>query len=344
MIKLGRVLLLSALVVVASLAGAGRSFADTTKLQQAAQKEGELTWYVASIDTRNAEAAGRAFTLKYGPKVNVVRASPQVLFQRLTHDLSEKSRNADIFSSVDTGNFVTLKQNGALMSYKPENAAKLLPPFRTLDKDDTFRTTIASLVALGYNKAKLTREEAPKSWAELTSSTWVGKIALANPAFSRFTADWAAQMNKLYGKQYFLVLQKQKLQVDRSVADAVKLVAAGERLITVSPMAPLLESADEGRPIGVVYPNDGSILVTTPSAILKSAPHPNAAKLFMEFMLGPEFGNILVEARYESMRADVIPLAGAKSVTEIKVIRPTIEETTKGVAQVARLWHDVFGP
>lgn len=344
MLRFGRALLLPALFAAGLIETVRPSLADTAALQQAARKEGEVTWYVGSIDAATAEAAGRSFTAQYGPKVNVVRAPPQVTFQRLTHDLSEHFKNADVFSSVDIGSFVLLKQNGALMTYKPENAAALLPAFQTLDKDNTFQTTVASTVVLGYNTSKLKPDEAPKSWTDLKSPKWAGRIALANPSFSGVASTWAAQMDRLYGQAYFVALKELRPQIERSVDDAVALVASGERSITASPAASILERADRGKPLDIVYPSDGAILVTTPSAILKNAPHPNAAKLFMEFLLGPEFGRILVGARYEPMRADVKPLPGAKSVRDVKTIRPSIEQATKGAAQAAKLWQSVFGP
>jgi iron(III) transport system substrate-binding protein len=76
---------------------------------------------------------------------------------------------------------------------------------------------------------------------------------------------------------------------------------------------------------------------------MKNAPHPNAARLFMEFLLGPEFSRILVKARYETMRADVKPLPGVKSVADLKVIQPTAEDQIKGIPAVAELWRDTFG-
>ena len=103
------------------------------------------------------------------------------------------------------------------------------------------------------------------------------------------------------------------------------------------------ENWAKGIPVAVQYPTDGAILVATPSAILKNAPHPNAARLFMEFLLGPEFNKVLAQAYYETMRADVKPLPGAKSVAEIKVIRPSIEDATKGIPEVAEIWRDIFG-
>jgi iron(III) transport system substrate-binding protein len=336
-------LLLPILLTAGLIAAALPAKADVKALEDAAKKEGELTWYVASIDARNAEAAGRAFTAKHGVKVNVVRAPSQVMFQRLSQDLSQNVANADVFSSVDVGNFVTLKQNGSLAAFVPENAKQLLPAFQGLDPDGTFHATLASILIIAYNSEKVRAEDAPKSWTDLLDPKWKDKIALGHPAYSGFAGNWAAQMNKLSGKSYFERMEKQKPQVGRSLFDAVNLVASGERLLTASPIAPILETADKGKPLAVVYPAEGSILVATPSAVVKNAPHPNAARLFMEFLLGPEFNLILVQARYESMRADVKPLAGAKSVTELKIIRPTLDDTTKGIPAVAELWRDIFG-
>ena len=335
--------LIVATIAAALCLGSGGAFAgDTDTLEAAAHREGEVTWYVASIDAQSAEAAGRAFAAKYGLKTNVVHGSSPAMFQRLTQDLSKDTGNADVFSSVDVGNFATLKSQGALMAYAPANARDLFPPFRKLDKDNTFHATIASLITIAYNSLEVTAEDAPQNWTDLLDPKWSGKIALAHPAFSGFAGAWAVQMNKLYGSSFFHKLEQLKPQVSRSPSDTVNLVASGERPIAVAPIAMILKDTDEGRRLAVQYPTDGSILVATPSAILKNAPHPNAAKLFVEFLLGPEFGNILVAARYEAMRADVKPLPGAKSAIDLKIIRPTMEDITKGVPEVAKIWRDAF--
>src|SRR5262245_37375762 len=71
--------------------------ADLKTIEEAAKKEGQLTWYVANVDARNAEIAGRTFTEKYGIKVTVVRAASQIMYQRLAQDLSQNVANADVF-------------------------------------------------------------------------------------------------------------------------------------------------------------------------------------------------------------------------------------------------------
>lgn len=336
-------LIVPALLMALSLGTGNAAGSKNDALRAAARKDGEVTWYVASMGARAAEAAGLAFTAKYGVKTNVVQGPSQVVFQRLTQELAKGAHNADVFSSVDVGKFMTLKEQDALTPYVPANAAKLLPVFQGLDKDGAFHATIASVVAIAYNTDRVTADEAPQTWTDLLHARWSGQIALGHPAFSGFAGNWAVQMHNLYGRSYFDQLKQQKPEVSRSVLNAVKLVATGERAIAVVPVAPVLKYADRGKPLAVRYPSDGSILVSTPSAIVEGAPHPNAAKLFMEFLLGPEFGNILAAARYEAMRADVKPLPGATPVTEINIVRPTIAETTKGLPQVAKLWREIFG-
>jgi iron(III) transport system substrate-binding protein len=317
--------------------------AEQSPLAQKAKSEGELTWYIGSIDARTAQSAGHAFTAKYGVKVSVVRAASQILFQRLMQDLGHRAANADVFSSVDIGHFVDLKGKGALAHYRPENAAEVLPQFQNLDPDGYFYATVASIIALGYNTDHVKAGAAPKSWTDLLDPKWTGKIALGHPAYSGFAGSWAAQMFKLYGKSYFEKLAKLHPLVSRSLLDATTLLTSGERWITASPISPLVESADKGNPLAIVYPSDGSILVSTPSGVMKNAPHPNAARLFMNFLLGREFSQVLVKARYETMRADVKPLPGVKSVAELKIIQPTIDDQVKGIPAVAELWRDVFG-
>jgi iron(III) transport system substrate-binding protein len=338
-----RLLLFAASLCATLLGCAAAASAQDAKLIAAARKEGVVTWYVASINARSAEAAGRAFSAAFGPKVNVVSAPAPVMFQRLTQNLSQNAFNADVFSSTDIGNFLTLKAQGALASYAPANEAKLLPLLRGLDKDATFHATVASVMVIAYNRDKLAAADVPKTWRDLTDDKWADKLVLAHPAFGVYAANWAVQIEKMYGKAYLKRLHELRTQIARSMPDAIAMVAAGQRMLTAAPAARVLEAADSGHPLAVQYPGDGAIMVATPSAILKTAPHPNAARLFMEYLLSPEFGAILVQAHYAGRR-DGVPLAtDNKALSDIKVIRPTIDEMTKSVPQVTALWRALFG-
>jgi iron(III) transport system substrate-binding protein len=111
----------------------------------------------------------------------------------------------------------------------------------------------------------------------------------------------------------------------------------------VSPSPSALESIDKGNPLAVVYPEDGAILMIAPSAVLASAPHPNAARLFMEFLLSKDYAELSVKSRGESLRPDVAPLPGFKSFRDVKTVHLSAEEVAVGIPKVTEQWRDTFG-
>ena len=332
-----------ALFVLAGLAGAPAK-ADLAQLYEAAKKDGELTWYVAHYTTQQAEETGRAFEKKYpGLKVNVVRTTAQVAYQRLNQDISAGVAKCDVFSSTDIGHYVELKQKGLLMAYKPENADKVAGPFQNFDPDGLYYPTAAGLIVIGYRTDKLKPEELPKNWTDLLDPKWRNKISTGHPGFSGYVGTWVVTMEKLYGWQFFEKLEKNRPQIGRSINDTVTMLNAGERIVSFGPTATTLESADRGNPVGVIYPTDGSLLMVSPSAIMKNSAKPTAAKLFMEFLMDVEHAQVAVKNRQESLRPEVNPLAGAKPFTEFKIIRPSDAEVSAGIPKVIEKWRDLFG-
>jgi iron(III) transport system substrate-binding protein len=105
----------------------------------------------------------------------------------------------------------------------------------------------------------------------------------------------------------------------------------------------LLDSLQKGNPLALVYPTDGSVLIIAPSSIMKGCKHPNAARLFMEFLLSESASQIWVDHSNEPIRPETSPSKIAKSAKELKIIRPTVAEITKGVPEVIKQWRETFG-
>src|SRR5262252_6046428 len=105
---------------VALASGPAVAHADIKALEGAAKKEGEITWYVAHYSSEGAEELGGEFTKLYGVKVNVVRTTAQVAYQRLRHDLKNNQAVCDVFSSTDVGHYVRLKADGKFDKYVPK--------------------------------------------------------------------------------------------------------------------------------------------------------------------------------------------------------------------------------
>ena len=326
-------------------ANAQTGSASLDALYAAARKEGELTWYIVYLPSEDAENLGRAFTARFpGVKVNVVRTTAQVAFQRLNQDLQAKAPNCDVFSSTDLAHYLDLKNRKLLMKHTPSAASQMDKRLQNLDPDGYFHVASVSMIGLIYNTAKVKPEDAPKSWNDLIDPKWRGQVSVGHPGFSGFVGAWAIEMKNLYGEGWFKKLAANKPQVGRSIIDTVTTLTSGERLIAAGPINLAAMGAAKGNPLGVVAPKEGVVLMSSPSAIMANAPHPNAAKLFMEFLIGGEEVDKLSYDRFGvPRRAGAKPRPGVLSLDDGKMLRATATEVVEGLPDVVDLWRDAFG-
>ena len=328
---------------------AGSAFAQMAPwekdLYEAAKKEKELTIYTAHYNTEEAARLCTAFEKKYpGIKCNFVRTTAQVAFQRLQQDIDAKTPVASVFSSTDVSHYPDLKKRGLLQAYKPHNVAEMVDSLKQYnDKDGFYNVTAAALMLITYNTSMVAEKDAPKNWPDLLDPKWKGKVSIGHPAFSGYVGTWVVLMRKLYGWDYFEKLEKNQPQIGRSVNDTVTMLNSKERAVAAGPEATTLLSRDKGNPLAVVYPTDGALLMVSPSGIPKNAPSPNAGKLYMEFLLSKEAGEVQVKAHSLAVMKGVAPAPGAKPLETIKVTRPTEEEITKGIPEVKEKFRDTFG-
>ena len=222
--------------------------------------------------------------------------------------------------------------------------AELVDAFKPYnDPDDLFVTTAAGLVVLTYNTAAVPAAEAPKRWTDLLDPKWKNKVSIGHPGFSGYVGTWVVQMKKLYGWDYFKKLELNKPRIGRSINDTVTMLNARESVVAAGPSATTLESKAKGNPLAVVYPEDGALLMVSPSGILKNAPAPNAAKLLIEYLLSRECNELIVQHAQDPINKHVKPMAGGKSIADVKTIRPSYEEIDKGIPEVKELFRETFG-
>ena len=337
-------LFVAAWVVASGAPGASAQSAQEKQLYEAAKKEGTLTWYSGVMDQALCEKVGQAFAAKFpGIQVDVTKTTSQVAFQRVLQDIKSGQVQSDVFTSTDASHFVYLKEKGELVKYVPENADKVAEAFQKIDPDGFYYVTWASLAAIIYNTDKVKAADAPKNWPDLLDPKWKSQVAVGSPSFSGMVGVWTISLSKLYGWDFFTKLNAQKPQVGRSIDDAVTVLNAGERMVALGSASTALRNAAKGNPIAVVYPTDGAVAVVAPSGIIKGAKSPNAARLFMEFLLSAEYSKLIAANYEQSIRPDVPPAAGAKPLSEVKVISPPVTEITKEMPGAKEKWKETFG-
>ena len=331
--------------ILAATARAQDMPAHERELYEAAKREGDVTWYSAQIQAEPGEAVGRAFTARFpGIKVNVVRSTSQVAFQRLSQDMRAGVAQCDVFSSTDYGHYLFLKEEGKLLSFRPQNADGLLPVVRNPDPDNMWQIFTVGLYPMGHNTKKVATADAPKSWQDALDPKWKNQLAIGHPGYSGAIGILAVALRKQYGWDYFKKLELNKPQIGRSADDPVTLMNAGERNVGLGiSVATTLLSMSRGNPLQLIYPTDGTLAVFAPSAIPKNAPHPNAAKLFMEFCTGTGYPTAVRPFFAHSLHPDVPPPEGAIALDKMKLISVAPKDIESGVPEVKELWRDTFG-
>jgi iron(III) transport system substrate-binding protein len=328
---------------VASLMLPAVARSETASLEAGARQEGTLTWYVAQVDSETAEVMGRAFTAQYpGVRVAVIRTTGQVAYERLLQDLKNNAPQCDVLSTTDISHMPALMKRKSLANFTPDNAAALAPAFQGLGQHGWWYPNHSTLMVILRNTAKVPDDQAPKAWTDLLDPKWKGRVAFGHPAFSGYVGVWTVEMRKLYGWEYFDKLAKNNPRIGRSGNDPITLVNAQECVVGLGPLATTLLSASKGNPIVPIYPTDGSLLVTGPSGVLANAPHPNAARLFMNWLLSKECAQVMADNFQTPVRADVPLSPGMKPLSEVKVLRVSTEEIGRGVPEVIEQWRDTF--
>ena len=317
-------------------------------LYAAAQKEGEANWYIAHWSTEIAERVAAEFTKAWpGVKINVVRATSQVIYQRLSQDMKAGVANCDVFGSADNGHYPPLRAQNKLLAFAPKKLPACVPILKDFDPDHFVTITDTNPTVLAYNTKTVKAEDAREEMDRPARSEVVRTDR--DPASRLQRRDGCVDGGD--GQALWLgLLREAPCQQAAGVAFAGR--PAGDdrqrreqgrpqhrrRLRRVS-----MEAGQAARRSRRSFPTDGAMLNVGPSSIMASTTHPNAAKLFMEFMLGKEVGAIMASEFNIPVRADVAPGPGLKPLSEMSGIKSDPVELSKKLPDLIEKWRDTFG-
>jgi iron(III) transport system substrate-binding protein len=314
----------SAALVLTAFAASTRAAAPasepiTEALIAAAKKEGTVVWYT-SADLQLAELVGKVFEKKFsGMTARVERAGGERIFSRIAQEYAAGIHTPDAVSTGDAAQFLVWKRQDLLASYVPEDVARYIPSDHR-DPDGFYATVRSSLCVIAYNTELVKREDAPKSFADLLDPKWKGKIVKAHPSYSGTIMTSTYQMVRELGWPYLEKLSKQQVMQVQSATDTPKKIVLGERPVMADGNeSNVLLLKEAGKPIEVVYAAEGSPSIVQPSAIFAAAPHPNAARLFQNFLFTPQAQQIFVdEGGLRSVHALVKDKFGRTPLSAIK--------------------------
>ena len=318
--------------------------AITPALIEAARKEGKLAFYTA-MDLPVAEKFAKAFEARFpGMSVRVERSGAERVFQRIGQEMESRIYACDVVNSADAAHFIVWQRNGWLAPYLPEEVARHYPK-EYYDPDGLFVTTRVWLSSLGYNTSMVKAQDAPKSFADLLDPKWAGKMVKAHPSYSGTIMTATFQIVRELGWEYLERLAKQRIMQVQSSTDPPKKLALGERAVMADGNDyNLIQLKEQGQPVEVVYPAEGTPLITGPSGVFKSAPNPNAARLFQNWLHSLEAQQMLVDfAAQHSVHALVKDKPGRRKLSEIKLFKDDPAGVEKMGEEIRARYSKLFG-
>lgn len=299
----------SALALAAWLSGSS-AFAIDPSIVEAAKKEGEVVWYSTQIISQLVRPVSAAFEKKYpGIKVRSTRANASEVAVKILNENRAGKPQSDVFDGTST--VVPLKKEGYVLQWRPDSAQNY--PALYKDPDGYWVANNLFINTPGYNTVTVPPGTEPKTFQDLLDPKWRGRIAWnALPSTSGaagLIGDVLAEMGEDKGMSYLRELSKQKIaNIAGSAREVLDQVIAGEYAIALQIFNHhAVISKKKGAPVDWIKmePATGSLSVI---GITKGSPHPNAAKLLVDFILSKEGQEIFWNADYIPASPEVPPL------------------------------------
>jgi iron(III) transport system substrate-binding protein len=275
---------------------------ELESLINSAKAEGEVFLYAGTLDTLTRKLT-KAFTETYGIKVSYLRIAGIQLRQRFASEAQSGVYAADVMISSNDPAFLDEAIKKGWM--EPISKAKL-PVMLDGTFPSKFTNGLTATIqinpwAIGYRTDKIDAKEL-KDWPDVLKPSLTGQVIYVDP---RANVNYLYFYNLLvekYGKEFLVKLGQQGRAFNQSTI-AIQSLAAGEGIIMMPTVGQqTVELSQKGAPIELApffnYTAGAEIELMMPAA--DKVKHPNAARLFANFLMSPE-GNAILNSDFGSV-------------------------------------------
>lgn len=324
-----------ALIVFIGCLGLSRS-GSAAAVKDLAGAEGKLMFY-ASFNAADSKTLVDGF-MKLYPKIEATfyRTTDAALMERI---LTEGRAGQNLWDVAMTTSFYghNLKKRGLFAAYDSPERKYFREGYK--DPQAAWTSIYTNYAAFGYNTHTVPKASVPKSYNDLLKPEWKGQIGMDSRPY-----EWFGTMIKAMGDEkgihFMRELAKQvQLRAGRNLV--AQLVAAGEfkgGLTAYSQTFETLKPA--GAPVDWVYLNPVFANIH-PTGISAKAPHPNAARLFIDFVLSKRGQELIRGMKRIPDRIDVLP----EQARLMEGIKPAFApvEVLDDFQKYAKMFDEMFG-
>src|ERR1700688_4057803 len=321
-------------------AACAQAFTPDPVDEAAAKREGAVTGYT-STPVRAAQYIATEFERQTGIKVELLRTGGGEVIRRFQQEAAAGRFAADVITMSDMSAANDMARRGRFAPFKPLGFDKVIPDAK--DPDGNFIAQRLTVVGMLVRTDKVAAADQPTTWSDLAAPKYKGMLVMADPSFTAIQLGVVAPLSQKLGWSLHGGLPKNDTIMVQSHEQIYETVKRGERLVAAESSDPRIYTGGQLPPNMVsIIPRNGAIEVPSPTAIVKGAPHPNAARLFAQFNLTPAIQKKFTEEGHHSPRVDVAPPPGLPRLDELTLYPADHDYIEKNTKQIKAKFADIF--
>lgn len=334
---------LAGLPLVAAMLFAAPAGAADPALVAAAEKEGQLVVYGGDI-SETPHQVKRFMEVYPKIKATFITAGGWQIYNRYMSEHSAGQAVADVFTNVED-TLVTLDKGGHIAAYRPE-AAKNFPA--DIFDGNTVKTKLG-YAALVSNTDQMKGQPLPDDWMSFATppKAWEDRIAYVDPRGSSVAFMVLAALVQNFGeekaKQIYLGLKGTRAEVSMNTPGSVAKLVSGERPLMMYILTNHVGDAlRKGAPLDFRIPKSGAVPFYFSAGVLKTARHPNAARLYLEFLLS-EGQDVIISRGEYALRNGAPAPKGLPPLDQTKFLRFDLPKALAEQKKLIAWWQEVTG-
>jgi iron(III) transport system substrate-binding protein len=299
-------------------------FSTTADIAKA-ETEGEFLFY-----THDGEPAAASIIEAFGkdfPKIKgkYLRAQNGSLYAKVLAERSAGKFNVDVIQFSEPGTAIDFQKRGGYMRHVSPEAAAYAPEHLSSPVGDYFWIGV-TFAGIAYNTDKVKAEDAPRLWKDLLDPRWLNAMSVKQSNSGTQFVQWY-ELRKLYGDAFWKDFAKLRPRgFDSRVQLFDRLAKGDDKVCALAEYAGYLLHKEKGAPIAFVAPPDGLPAGPLLNGVVDKAPHPEAARLFVDWLMSPR-GQAHYQNNpflyYGSVRKDAPAMPGGTRLRDFKLLTPT---------------------
>ena len=235
-----------------------------------------------------------------GIEVDYQSAGAGKLMAKIAAERQSGKILADIIWTSEVPDFYSMKNEGMLEQYKSPIFKEVLNPFD--DYDGHFTAARLGTLGIAINTDKI--KTPPTQWSDLFKPEYKKAFGIADPALSGTAYMSVALLEKQFGWEFFDKLHGNQARIGKGSGQVIDDTASGELAASLAVDYITYDKIKKGAHIALYYPPE-LLVAPSPVAIFKGSANLDAAKKFVDYLLGKEAQTLIAGEGTLSVRPDV---------------------------------------